>query len=171
MVGQKDMPVDAKSPERPSFLRSSWGVLGAILGYFFCPRFFPLTDSYPDDALNPIYGACIGAIFGLAVERKHSRTSQRPALFGIAGAFVGLWFGEAFRVQGRDLHWGETEALRIIYGMCIGAGIGFAVDVATSKRNQPLCATTFSLRTLFAACYIVAVLIYIIRGLVIIHGW
>jgi len=130
-----------------------------------------LAFSPADDELNPIYGACIGAFIGFALERKHSPRVARPALFGVTSAFAGLWLGERMQVTGRDWRWGEDEALLYIYGMCIGAGIGFAIDVATSKRSQMRWLPNFSLQTLFAACYIVAVLIYIVRGLLIIHGW
>ena len=63
------------------------------------------------------------------------------------------------------------EALHSIYGACIGALIGFVIEGSSRRPKSKFDWNgQFSLRTLLVGCYIIAVAIFVVRGIAILRG-
>jgi hypothetical protein len=86
----------------------------------------------------------------------------------LAGVLVNGFFPPPIA---RDGNYIIDQACSLAKAVIVGAAIGFAIDIAIHRKNAVPWAKRFNLRTLFALCYVAAVIAFTIRNWLLLQGY
>ncbi len=94
---------------------------------------------------------------------------RRPIWCGLIGTLAGFFAGGAFHAKAYSANYFghvRSEALDLIHAVCIGAVIGFGIELF-AEGTWPKRLPKFRLHTLFAVVYIIGVVAFTVRNYLI----
>lgn len=104
----------------------------------------------------------------IAVHKPAARKRRRP-WWGFIGLLFGICLSTCLTPSSRPPSEPSRDALNAIYTIISCAVIGFAIEVIGARRRILRHPMRFGLRDLFALCYVAAVVVYIIKGVLTLH--